>query len=1285
MYKLKFNKLFFAGLILLAIITLGAVSASDESDNMTATDIGQDSVSESVDEVELSAEDGDVLGGDVEIADKNIKVNAPTSIKACQENEIQVSLPKDAEGYITQYVDNEEVGDTDVYEGQASIGMRIDKLGLHTVGLKYWGDDKYGEKVIWSHDYNVKDFIIGVNVEDAVYGEDGTIDLRFPYSATGNVTVKLNGKTYTEEIDSYVSIRVSDLKYGDNKFTVSYSGDAKHHAATANGVIAATPQICLPAEAPYNTPATVNLTLPSNAKGTLVVNFNGKKYTGKFTKGFASVSITTKLNFGYYDIEAYYDGSDYDVLTAEESIGIVPKIVLNDYMWIQDNNKIVVQGPTTAKGTVNVEVDNEQFAKVKMSKGKAEISLKNLEAGEREISIYYSEGDFEYGGYSNVYMISQSPDSGFDVNIDDAILRGSDFGVSPVMPEYASGDFAMYIDGVKYEVDFGEDYYDINSSSLSLGKHTVKFELKNDPYYKNSTKTYSFDVADVIINIPKHVVINGRQEFVEIFVAENVTGNITILADGKKYKFFPILHSHYYRPGELGDGYYISLAELDMKNHKIEVKYSGDKLHKAVSKSANVDMSYELSLTSTFFYYDETIEMTVPLPLYSTENITVAIDGKAFKKIVYNRDGPQREAVLNVSKLTPGNHTVKITYPGDSKYARKTVSETVEVYEEVDFLNEIRMESNSYNHGKTYVFLETAKDAKGKLIVEFNGKTSSAALKNGFANITLGRLAAGHYELEARYDGDDYNIDDFYTEFDVGPYYEYEMFDANNDGYFYIELPKDTKGSLTAYIDGNLYKKLSLSKGKANMTISPLIGDHDIRFVYEGSNYEFSYDDSTYVDFFQNMDDSAYVGGEFNFNVPKNAKGKLTVMVNGKEYSPKNVNGNVSFIPSNLKVGKNSFIVSYEGNDYGNLSETYSFWVDPKVTIGNGNPVTKWAMDLFDVSQSDVLTIDMSKKFSGKYIVLIDNDYFTEGPITGGVGKISFKDAKTGIHTVFIDYEYEKNKHDSISFYALIKKSADLNVEVSDINVGDNATIEITSSIAKGNVIVSLNNENHTVAIEDGKGHLSIGNLKEGTYQVSVRYAGDSQFAAQEVSDSFAVKVIPPRIVAKNLSMLYTAGSKFKATVYGNGGVIAANVDVVIKINGKKVKTIKTNGNGVASYKITKAPGTYKITAEALGASVTKKVTVKHIVTLKKVVVKRSAKKLVLTATLKKVNGKYLKAKKVTFKFKGKTYKAKTNKKGVAKVTIKKSVLKKLKVGKKVTYQATYLKDTVKRTVKIKK
>jgi predicted outer membrane repeat protein len=88
--------------------------------------------------------------------------------------------------------------------------------------------------------------------------------------------------------------------------------------------------------------------------------------------------------------------------------------------------------------------------------------------------------------------------------------------------------------------------------------------------------------------------------------------------------------------------------------------------------------------------------------------------------------------------------------------------------------------------------------------------------------------------------------------------------------------------------------------------------------------------------------------------------------------------------------------------------------------------------------------------------------------------------------------------------------------------------------------------------------------------------------------------------------------------------------------------------------------------------------------TLKTVKIKKSAKKLVLRATLKK-GSTPLKNKKVTFKFNGKKYKAKTNKKGVAKYTIKKKILKKLKVGKKVKYQVSYGKLTVKKVAKVKK
>ncbi|WP_462316322.1 hypothetical protein [Methanobrevibacter sp.] len=109
---------------------------------------------------------------------------------------------------------------------------------------------------------------------------------------------------------------------------------------------------------------------------------------------------------------------------------------------------------------------------------------------------------------------------------------------------------------------------------------------------------------------------------------------------------------------------------------------------------------------------------------------------------------------------------------------------------------------------------------------------------------------------------------------------------------------------------------------------------------------------------------------------------------------------------------------------------------------------------------------------------------------------------------------------------------------------------------------------------------------------------------------------------------------------------------------------------------------TFKVTVKK--ASAPAKKADKIMLTLKKVKVRKSAKKLVLKATLK-INGKKVKGKVIKFKFNKKTYKAKTNKKGVAKVTIKKNVLKKLKVGKKVKYQAKYGKVTKKYKVKVKK
>ena len=171
-----------------------------------------------------------------------------------------------------------------------------------------------------------------------------------------------------------------------------------------------------------------------------------------------------------------------------------------------------------------------------------------------------------------------------------------------------------------------------------------------------------------------------------------------------------------------------------------------------------------------------------------------------------------------------------------------------------------------------------------------------------------------------------------------------------------------------------------------------------------------------------------------------------------------------------------------------------------------------------------------------------------------------------------------------------------------------------------------------------------------------------------------------------NVNMYYGDSSSFKVRVYGDdGNPVEANEIVTIKLN-KVSYNVKTNSNGYAVLSIPNSvkPGTYTLTATYAGQSITNKVKVTQVLKLAKVQVKKSAKKLVITATLKK--GKTpIKNKKLTFKFNGKTYTAKTNNKGVAKITVKSSVLKKLKVGKKVKYQVTYLKDTVSKSVKVKR
>jgi len=178
---------------------------------------------------------------------------------------------------------------------------------------------------------------------------------------------------------------------------------------------------------------------------------------------------------------------------------------------------------------------------------------------------------------------------------------------------------------------------------------------------------------------------------------------------------------------------------------------------------------------------------------------------------------------------------------------------------------------------------------------------------------------------------------------------------------------------------------------------------------------------------------------------------------------------------------------------------------------------------------------------------------------------------------------------------------------------------------------------------------------------------------------SVEIKCVP-RISADDLVMDYL-GSNYRIQVFDEDGNPAVGETVKITVNGITYVE-KIDKDGYATLPIRLMPKTYAITSTFKGTTVTKTLKVKNTLKAKKsFTVKKTAKKLVLKATLKWSNGKAIAGKKVSFKFKGNIFTVKTNKNGIAKITLSVKMLSNKIV--KLTFKKNVVKLSLGKTYKM--
>ena len=275
-----------------------------------------------------------------------------------------------------------------------------------------------------------------------------------------------------------------------------------------------------------------------------------------------------------------------------------------------------------------------------------------------------------------------------------------------------------------------------------------------------------------------------------------------------------------------------------------------------------------------------------------------------------------------------------------------------------------------------------------------------------------------------------------------------------------------------------------------------------------------------------------------------------------------------------LEAGIQYIKIGYRGNNKYEAVEVFH-----TVNVIKANP----NLNVFikDVNYGENLTIYATlngvnnTNLTGNVIVTINNKNYSV-VVINGKGNVSADKLPAGLYNFSATWAGNDNYNETniSGGFKINKIDSTIAINVEDIKVGENATIIVNlDSDATGNVIITLDNQNYTVAINEGQTIKVIGGLKAGTYDVFVKYIGDNNYNSAQNTTKFTVLKI------SDYNMDVTV-PEFKEGVNSTVGVDLpkdAEGTVTVEIEGKKYTaniingTAKVNisGLGVGDYNIT--------------------------------------------------------------------------------------------------------------------
>ena len=427
---------------------------------------------------------------------------------------IELIVPTDATGNVTVIIDGHEyvfnidegvlkasgAGDEFIVAVSGGRGILLIPnlpVGEYTVSVKYNGDAKYLPNV------NSTDFKVlkkGTEMEITDLG-NGTVIVRLPDNATGNVTVKVGNNTYPATVvNGTAVINIDNETPGVHDITVIYSGDDTHGGSVAEATVTIpkyeTPIKVEAVDIYVGDTEVVSVSLPDGATGIVTIEINGRQYNTTIEGGKAVFEIDG-LAYGNKTVAVKYAGDEnylgntttgqFTVSKRSSAVDATAKDIS-----VGVDEVIIANVPSDATGRVLVDINGVGYYGDVIN-GKAKIIVPELPSGKYAAVVTY-EGDDKYLSSNTTVSFTVSKVKAPISADGDKIEYGQDATVIVHVPEDATGTVTIVIDGKTYtqEVSNGKAVFVI--SGLKKGDHIVTASYSGDKKYEANDTITDVDV-----------------------------------------------------------------------------------------------------------------------------------------------------------------------------------------------------------------------------------------------------------------------------------------------------------------------------------------------------------------------------------------------------------------------------------------------------------------------------------------------------------------------------------------------------------------------------------------------------------------------------------------------------------------------------------------------------------------------------------------------------------------------------------------------------------------------